>query len=118
MPTGNTEGRSVWKRRRSQQDFTDEINAHLQLEADDLEAEGASSADAQRRAKVAFGNVVSAGERFSLRNRILALDHAVRDLRFAARQLARNLTFAITAIFVLALGIGAGTAIFAFVDAA
>jgi len=41
-----------------------------------------------------------------------------QDLRFAARQLGKSPGFAITAILVFALGIGASTAIFAFVDAA
>ena len=42
----------------------------------------------------------------------------MQDLRFALRQLVKNPGFAFTAIFVLALGMGASIAIFAFVDAA
>jgi predicted permease len=42
----------------------------------------------------------------------------LQDLRFALRQLRQNLGFACTAIVVLALGITASVAIFAFVDAA
>jgi predicted permease len=42
----------------------------------------------------------------------------VQDLRFALRQLRRNPGFAATVILILALGIGASVAIFAFVDAA
>ena len=41
----------------------------------------------------------------------------VQDLRFAVRQLRRSPGLAVTAILVLALGIGASTAIFGFVDA-
>jgi len=41
-----------------------------------------------------------------------------QDLRFTLRQLVRNPAFAATAVFILALGIGASLAIFAFVDAA
>ena len=42
----------------------------------------------------------------------------LQDLRFAVRQLRQNPGFAATAILVLALGIAASVAIFAFVDAA
>ena len=44
-------------------------------------------------------------------------ESVAQDLRFAMRQLLRSPGFAVTAILVLALGIGASTAIFGFVDA-
>jgi macrolide transport system ATP-binding/permease protein len=46
------------------------------------------------------------------------METVVQDLRFALRQLRKNPGFALTAILILALGIGASAAIFAFVDAA
>ena len=46
------------------------------------------------------------------------LETVVQDLRFALLQLRRNPGFALTAIVILALGMGASVAIFAFVDAA
>ena len=46
------------------------------------------------------------------------LETVVQDLRFALRQLRKNPGFALTAILILALGIGSSLAIFAFVDAA
>ena len=46
------------------------------------------------------------------------VETVVQDLRFALRQLRKNPGFAVTAILILALGIGASVAIFAFVDAA
>ena len=42
----------------------------------------------------------------------------LQDVRFSLRQLSKNLGFACTAVFVLAMGMAASTAIFAFVDAA
>jgi predicted permease len=46
------------------------------------------------------------------------MESVVQDLRFALRQLRKNPGFAMATILILALGIGASVAIFAFVDAA
>ncbi len=46
------------------------------------------------------------------------MEHVAADLRFAARQLRKNPAFTATAVAVLALGMCASIAIFAFVDAA
>src|ERR1700722_14232253 len=45
-------------------------------------------------------------------------DNLRRDFRYSIRQLRKNLGFSFTAVFVLALGMCASVAIFAFVDAA
>ena len=108
----------MFNRKRSKDDFAAEIKAHLQLEADDLKDEGMSEDEARRKARVAFGSVPAAQERFYLRNRLVWFDNRLGDIKFAVRQLLKNPGFAITAIFVLALGMGASVAIFGFVDAA
>ncbi len=108
----------MFKRKRSTDDFAEEIKAHLELEADELKREGLSESEARRRAKVEFGNVSTAQERFYLKDRVVWFDNLLRDVRFAIRQFMKNPGFAIIAILVLALGIGASVAIFAFVDAA
>src|ERR1700721_2608228 len=73
----------MFRRRRSSDDFAEEIKAHLELEADELKRDGWSDEQARRKAKVHFGNVGIAQERFKLRNRIAWLDNIARDLRFA-----------------------------------
>ena len=108
----------MFRRTRSAKDFSDEVQAHLQLEADELEAEGLSREEAHRRARVVFGNVAVAQERFYLKGRVLWLDNLISDLKFALRQLAGNPVFALAAIFVLMLGVGSAVAIFAFADTA
>jgi macrolide transport system ATP-binding/permease protein len=105
------------KPQRSPEDFANEIRAHLELEADDLKAEGLSEREASRRARAKFGSRVAAQERFYLRNRIQWLDNLRREIKFAIRQLLRNPGFILTIILTLALAIGANTAIFSLVNA-
>ncbi|MGA9672811.1 MAG: ABC transporter permease [Terracidiphilus sp.] len=106
------------KKKRSTDDFAEEIQSHIELEADELKREGLSDGAARQKAKSEFGCVSVARERFYLRGRAVWLDNLVRDTRFAIRQLLKNPGFTATAVLVMALGIGASVAIFAFVDAA
>lgn len=106
----------MFKRKRSVDDFVEEIKAHLELEADELQSEGLSEEEARRRARVEFGNAQTAQERFYLRSRIVWLDNLLHDLRFAIRQLRRNPSFASVAIVTLALGIAANSTIFSWIN--
>ena len=108
----------MFGRRRSSEDFSEEIRAHLDLEAEALRREGLDEAEAHRRAHIAFGNREIARERFNLKNRVVWFDDLGRDVKFAIRQLVKNPGFAMTAVLVLALGVASSVAIFAFVDAA
>src|SRR5271154_5350679 len=108
----------MFRRRRSSDDFAEEIKSHFEREADELQSVGLSEEEARRRAKVEFGNAQTARERFYLKSRIVWFDNLLRDIKFAVRQLARKPGFACVAFLVLALGMGTSVGIFAFVDAA
>ena len=76
----------MFRRRRSTDDFAEEIQSHLALEADELQSEGLSKDEARCRDKVGFGNVQRAQERFYLRGRITWFDDLLCDIKFTIRQ--------------------------------
>src|SRR5688500_16145261 len=106
----------MWPFSRCDTDFNAEIEAHLQLEIDQLVAEGVPPDEARARARQRFGNVTASRERFYETSRVLWWDQLWQDARVAFRSSLRDRGMVLVALLSLAIGIGATTAIVSTVD--
>jgi macrolide transport system ATP-binding/permease protein len=107
----------LFGRRRYANDLDEEMRFHREQAERELIASGMPAETARYAAMRQFGNPTRLKER-SHEVVGFRLETVVQDLKFASRQLRKNPGFALTAILILALGVGASVAIFAFVDAA
>ena len=112
-------------RDRVMSDVGDELDFHLQGRVDELVATGMSREDAEREARRRFGDRTKVEvevesidlttlQRRNVRERLAAI---WRDIRYAARGLARRPMYTCAAVLTLALAIGANTTIFSVFDA-
>jgi predicted permease len=107
----------LFRRDRFRSELDEEMEFHRAQAAKEFEAGGMSAEDARLAALRQFGNATRLREK-SHEAVGFRIETVMQDLRFALRQLRRSPGFSITAIFILALGMGISVAIFGFVDAA
>jgi macrolide transport system ATP-binding/permease protein len=103
---------------RREQEFASELEGHLQMQIDDNVRAGMTEEEARRSAILKIGGLEQTRQAYRERGTVPFFETLLQDLRFALRQLWKNPGFTVTAVLMLALGIAASVAIFAFVDAA
>jgi macrolide transport system ATP-binding/permease protein len=108
----------IWwiDRRRKEAELREELEFHLAEEAGEREADGLSEDEARWAARRDLGNVTLLREDTRTLWSWILLEQLAQDIRYGLRTMAANKTFSAMAILSLALGIGANTAIFSFMD--
>jgi putative ABC transport system permease protein len=104
--------RRLFRKRLTENRLDAELRFHLEQRIRDFVASGMSQEEARRRANLAFGGLEQVKQDCREARMENHFENFLRDLQYAFRSLAKDLHSALTAVFALALGIGATTVMF------
>jgi macrolide transport system ATP-binding/permease protein len=104
------------RRRDREAELQEELQFHLNEEAEQRHATGLDDVSAYHAARRDLGNVTLVQENTRSAWGWTMIEQLAQDLRYAVRTMLTNKAFCALAILSLALGIGANTAIFSFMD--
>ncbi|HXQ36001.1 MAG TPA: ABC transporter permease, partial [Anaerolineales bacterium] len=108
--------RNLFHKERVDQEFTEEIQAYLDMLTETKISHGLSPREARRNALVEIGGVEQVHEKVREIRMGQLIETAWRDIRFGVRALVHSPVFSVVTVLSLALGIGANTAIFSVVN--
>jgi predicted permease len=110
--------KAIVHRSRIDHEVEEEFQFHLDAYAADLVAQGIAPAEAERKAHIDLGRKDTQHEKFRDAIGLRVFDEVGTDTRYALRSLSKSRGYTVVAVFSLALGIGATTAMFSLIYAA
>jgi predicted permease len=109
--------RGLFGNRHREADLQAELESHLQMHIEDNLRAGMTPKEARRQAKIQLGGVEQTRQAYRERATLPGLESLLQDLRYSLRMMARNPAFTAVAVITLAIGIGATTTVFSWIDA-
>lgn len=109
--------RGLFSKEKLDAEMSEELRTHLEMQTRENIARGMEPDDARYAARRSFGGVEQIKERARDQHGWRWLDESLRSLRFALRSLAKSPGFTAIAVLMLAIGVGASTACFSFLNA-
>ena len=103
--------------RRQDEEFDREVAAHLDLLTEEHIRRGLPPDEARRQAILRFGGPVQIKEQQHEHRGLPFVETTLQDVRYGLRALRKSPAYSLVAIATLAIGIGAGTAVFSVVGA-
>ena len=104
------------RRRTMEEQLEKELRFHIEQHTNELIAEGHAPDEARRQARLALGGPEQVKEYCRDARGTRGLEDVLQDFRYAVRTLRNQTGFAAITVVILALGIGATTAIFSAVN--
>jgi predicted permease len=106
----------LFRQRRSDAAFAEEIQSHVELHTADGIRAGLAPEEARRQALIRLGGVAQTSQAHRERRTLPWLEELLQDLRYGLRMMARNPSFTAVAAVTLAIGIGATTTAFTWIN--